>query len=741
MENSEPPAVDRATDSEVFSSDRPIEADADDKLGRTRFADVLAKQILSAPRTGSCVFGLLGPWGCGKSSVLNLVESRLRARNDVVVIRFNPWLFSGAEQLVAHFFQEVAGQLREQTGESLKAIWRAFEVYSRLFANLRPVSGYGETSSQPQTSVPSAAAQRQSLRRALVQSAHRIVIILDDIDRLRQDEIRDVMRLVRLVGDFPNTTYLLAFDRQRVEKALDSDDEGGRAYLEKIIQVAHDLPELRHSDITSILGSKIDQVIQSQTNVSPTDWTEVQNLYSLVISPMFLSLRDVSRYINALYAAFDSFGDEIALGDLLALEALRCLKPETYAYLPAMENILAPNPRDFESQVQGAPDLLETFFQTAGDHKEIVKTLCTRLFPACRRYLSNYHFGPEWLARWRREGRVAHNDVFRIYLERSVPNASFSRSYIRKIFDGFENEIALRTLLSEVEDIRLEDLLKRLEEYETEYKPTMVPAATPALLDILPRLRVGRRHTFDLGASMALDRVVFRLLRTEQDLPTRERIVPIIFSKTGTLSAKREFLKIVGPGESHNSVSEATIRDLESELIRQAMLLSIAELARERDLAHLIAMLVEKGDESVRQKVLELMKNDDLLIAFLRSDLIEAHALTGGDVVGRTQYHLPRWDGLEEICGASVLAERIDRLKGSTELQELDERSSLAISIAGQYRDGWRPPFHGGRTSAASENGTASDVTAEDSSEGSSQDMATEQDQPCELSDGEEEID
>jgi predicted KAP-like P-loop ATPase len=68
-------------------------------------------------------------------------------------------------------------------------------------------------------------------------------IAAEAVDRLRPQEVLDIVRLVRLVGDFPNTLYLLAFDRGRVEECLgESNIERGRAYLEKIVQVTHDVP-------------------------------------------------------------------------------------------------------------------------------------------------------------------------------------------------------------------------------------------------------------------------------------------------------------------------------------------------------------------------------------------------------------------------------------------------------------------------------------------------------------------
>jgi len=48
----------------------------------------------------------------------------------------------------------------------------------------------------------------------------KIIIIIDDIDRLNEREIKEIFRLVRVNADFPNTIYVLAFDRKIVEANL-----------------------------------------------------------------------------------------------------------------------------------------------------------------------------------------------------------------------------------------------------------------------------------------------------------------------------------------------------------------------------------------------------------------------------------------------------------------------------------------------------------------------------------------
>jgi ATPase subunit of ABC transporter with duplicated ATPase domains len=91
------------TDPRMASStgDPPIRRKKEDRLNRARFAEALAEQIASAPGSGGVVFGLLGPYGSGKTSILNMVEETLKETSeDPAVLWFNPWLFSGTEQFM-----------------------------------------------------------------------------------------------------------------------------------------------------------------------------------------------------------------------------------------------------------------------------------------------------------------------------------------------------------------------------------------------------------------------------------------------------------------------------------------------------------------------------------------------------------------------------------------------------------------------------------------------------------------
>ena len=211
-----------------ITADNPITSPKDDALGRTKPARSFGEQVLALDSTEGVVVGVLGPWGSGKTSFVNLARGRLNEA-DIPVLEFNPWMFSGADQLVQAFFVELSAQLKLR--QDLAEIGKLVEDYGETFSGLAwlPLVGPWIERGRAASKVLAKMLQRRKegirtrqskLRDALYRIPKPIVVILDDIDRLTTPEIRDVFKLVRLTANFPNVIYLLAFDRIRVEQAL-----------------------------------------------------------------------------------------------------------------------------------------------------------------------------------------------------------------------------------------------------------------------------------------------------------------------------------------------------------------------------------------------------------------------------------------------------------------------------------------------------------------------------------------
>jgi predicted KAP-like P-loop ATPase len=270
----------------MVTGDNPIRRQEDDALGRAVVARSFAQQILSLDATEGVVVGVLGAWGSGKTSFVNLARNEFEQAG-VPILDFNPWMFSGAEQLVESFFVELAAQLKIHSG--LAEVGKDLEDYGESFSGMAwlPLVGPWIERGRGAAKILSkilqrrkegVGARRAKLEKALVKLEKPILVVLDDIDRLSSSEIRDVFKLVRLTASFPKIIYIVAFDRVRVEEALAEQGVPGRDYLEKILQVAVDLPAVPSQVFNRQIFSAVDGALANIENPGPFDqqvWPDV----------------------------------------------------------------------------------------------------------------------------------------------------------------------------------------------------------------------------------------------------------------------------------------------------------------------------------------------------------------------------------------------------------------------------------------------------------------------------------
>jgi predicted KAP-like P-loop ATPase len=287
------------------SGDNPINDASEDLLGRVEVAKSMATEIRELDSSEGFVVAITGPWGSGKTSLVNLVRGEFETHPALVVVDFNPWMFSGAEQLVDVFFAELAAQLKIKSGKIGK-IAGEIEAYGDLLSPLSilPFGGWidrvrgasGAIRKFQERHKESVTARRATLAAKLKELDSPIVVVIDDIDRLRTDEIRDIFKLVRLTASFPNVIYLLAFDRARVEEALSETGLDGRSYLEKIVQVTTDVPAVPESVLLRQIGEALNKAIDPVGDSILFDENRWPDVLMEVIRPLIRNMRDIRRY-------------------------------------------------------------------------------------------------------------------------------------------------------------------------------------------------------------------------------------------------------------------------------------------------------------------------------------------------------------------------------------------------------------------------------------------------------------
>ena len=485
------PALDKLNSSEQSSSiaaDNPIQSSQEDTLGRITPAQTFASQILSIDSSKGVVVAVFGPWGSGKTSFVNLAREKLE-ESGVTILDFNPWMFSGADQLVESFFIELSAQLKIRPG--METIGELLESYGETFSGLGWVPGLGlwakgsaaiskVLSKQILRKKKGVGGRRSAVQKSLGELSSPIVVVLDDIDRLTTSEIRHIFKLVRLTANFPNIIYLLAFDRDRIENALGEDSIPGRDYLEKIVQVGVDLPITPADALNSQIFAALDKLLENFSDIDELDQDVWPNVFLEVIRPLIKNMRDVRRYIASIFGSISELNTRVALADLLALESIRVFLPDVYRKMyVVMGAISAVSNSTVEQDSEELKKQIEELIEVAGDQGSVVQALLKHLFPAASKPQGGTAYARSSPNEWLREKRVAHTDVLRLYFERVEGAGLVTHSASEKAFSLMDDREALDEFLRQISIERLQDVVSALETYEDEFKPNQV---VPALV-------------------------------------------------------------------------------------------------------------------------------------------------------------------------------------------------------------------------------------------------------------------
>lgn len=417
-------------------SDRPITRPRDDVLGRADFARTLAHSIdnLAIARDGF-VIGLVGEWGSGKSSVIELtlrflrhidmarvaepprygingfdacnvgkleamagafekVEQRiadmealnlnlvlwershrgktflkwlgseeegsnayeywrrkrivdLNPRN--IVIRFSPWLIAGRAELASALISDIARASGEKLGDEVR---QAFASLLQRLSEFAPLAGAGvdvasggafgglfsaaldlsNNLSARLSQGPTLDDVRERLRLTLARLENRkLLIVIDDLDRLTPREAVEMVSLIKSLGDLPNVIYLLSYDEKKLSALItEALRIEGAEFLEKIVQYPVHLPPLDDNDLARLLEADLSRVLG---NFSPGDAGRLGRAWYFVVQHYVRTPRDVRRLANSYSVAWSGLSDHTDPVDLLLLEVVRLHEPELYKWV------------------------------------------------------------------------------------------------------------------------------------------------------------------------------------------------------------------------------------------------------------------------------------------------------------------------------------------------------------------------------------------------------------------------
>jgi hypothetical protein len=668
----------------------------------------------------------------GKTSAVNLVLAAIedaQKNTDVsersIAVRIAIWPTSGADilarsylqqleaALVANFAIRTGNKYKRQIGRFVRKATSAIEAGS---TGVAIVSGAAAPAAgivgklvgwltglfggwlAPETTETASKELRNDLRGIKGQ----LLVIIDDLDRLHPDEMRQLLTLVKTFGDLPRVTHLLLYDRQIVGNALISATRAhveGPTYLEKIIQLSIALPAVLHWRLLDFLRHRLGTVVDSY------DELRLTTLWRNELRDLLTTPRDIIRLVSSLAVSWPGIADHADFLDFVCLESIRLSEENVWRAV-----------RDERYELVGRPDRLRpdkkvnisNIAGLAGGHRrESLQSLLERLFPetvtSSGRILSRAE-----LRRRRAVGTPEYVDVYFLL----QPGDALGASVIEEFLKNIDDEPKLRAMLMSVEADRsklrsiLNSLTDSIEKIESQ------PVALLNVLldigdDLLTFAQLNPPRAYDSSVLSDLDALLWDLLK-RISLAEREQAVVNAMAKANSVATPAIFWQRIAlranllPDMKYSGTFESlfpnddAIRRVGSTIasrLREAWRnKSDDRLSSAPLLGWILKIWEQAGDGARAQDVArDLVEVDHSLVLILDAEMGESTSAAG---TLRSLRGVPKVPG---IAPSRLLAQVRARLPARDFLQEIPEQQrdiykSIAITfeqLATEQEDKW----------------------------------------------------
>lgn len=416
----------------TIKKDIPILSLSQDELGRTAIVHLMVEAIKNSMFHShpAMTMGVYGAWGEGKTSVMRMVKTELEKEN-IETTWYNPWSVADEHQILMEFFSLLSTVAFDDS-----TISSAIENYGRLFLTSSVNGSYSPVVASYLTRLAQCLPEsgknlldiKTNISKRLMDSRKYPVIFIDDVDRLSNNEIRIIFKLLRQIADFDNVTYVVGLDPAAVVDALDSSCSAsgdkfsrGREFLAKIIQVPIVLPSIDETILQDQLKKMLLEVAADFDII--VDSKSLQ-MVSENLSSVFTTKRSIVRFGNQLRFVLPSVYKETEFVDLCLMESLKYLNEQGWLEVYRQKNNLLGNisfvadEKEREKAYNTAINAILSYFHT--EKRVYVETvLRDHLFPKIHHYginalskaINNRIYFSQYFICGVPEGIIARNDA------------------------------------------------------------------------------------------------------------------------------------------------------------------------------------------------------------------------------------------------------------------------------------------------------------------------------------------
>lgn len=254
--------------------------------------------------------------------IIKQVIKSLFLKTDYIILDFYPWFSKDENQVIEDFFRLLSDKIVISEGTNV------FEQY------LNAILKYKNIDIDIFSKDDSLNTLYENIKKSLKNSNKKIVVFIDDMDRMTGKEIFCLLKLLKVVANFPNIVYILAYNKDYVAKELSQIiTYNPEEYLEKIITNEYCMPKIKTDTIKNYFIKDLDEVVYKYKHEDNYNRDDIIQFLSILIPSYISNMRKVHRIWNAFIFHFELFskaGTMLNIADLLYLTTLKIFNLNLY---------------------------------------------------------------------------------------------------------------------------------------------------------------------------------------------------------------------------------------------------------------------------------------------------------------------------------------------------------------------------------------------------------------------------
>lgn len=236
-------------------------------------------------------------------------------KNQLVEIHFSPWNCTSKEQLLEEYLKLLSNQLNFVIPNIAPKLLQ----YANIVTGIDLCCYFGNFFPKKDLST-----LKKEIEEILYQTDKKIIVVIDDIDRIQGEEIFNLLKLIGIIANFPNIVNIVAYDKTYICDNLNTyfNSNNSEKYIQKIIPFEFPLPQISNENMQNLFNTEFMEIIKGK------DYNEtgLKNKYSNTIGGYLKNIRDLKQLLVAFefhYKIFKHQGININITDLLFITTVK----------------------------------------------------------------------------------------------------------------------------------------------------------------------------------------------------------------------------------------------------------------------------------------------------------------------------------------------------------------------------------------------------------------------------------